>query len=65
MEKHFAQKAEFEFTEGLAAFSRLVDLVRAASLLGMYLYWTAQFHKVSHLITLIASLKGFSLAILL
>ncbi|KAG7531718.1 hypothetical protein FFLO_04160 [Filobasidium floriforme] len=45
MEKHFAQLAEEHFNSGLLAYSRITDLVRGATCLGMYNYWTAQYHK--------------------
>jgi hypothetical protein len=47
MEKHFAQLAEEHFNSGLLAYGRITDLIRGATCLGMYNYWTAQYHKVS------------------
>lgn len=46
MDKHFAQLAEEHFNSGLTRFNRILDLVRGATCLGMYNYWTAQYHKV-------------------
>jgi hypothetical protein len=46
LEGHFYKIANEQFTEGMKTADRLLDLVRGAALIDVYLYSHARYHEV-------------------
>lgn len=47
MERHFCETAMEQFDLGATGFTQVLDVIRAGTCLGAYMYWTAQVHKVN------------------